>query len=215
MDLFKLLKTELGAPLPGRGYQLMMAPKHSREFPQPAAGYIDAAVALILQSSGDGIAECILIRRPDYDGPHSGQVSFPGGKADPADSSLYQTAVRETREEIGLGLLETEYAGCLTPLEIQISGFRIYPFVFYTSRSVDLQADPDEVRYLIHFNVSLLLDRSAVRTFRFKRGPYEFDAPFYAVGNEVVWGATSMILSEFAEILARIAKKNPGLSFPG
>jgi 8-oxo-dGTP pyrophosphatase MutT (NUDIX family) len=215
MNLPVLLKKALENPLPGPEYQLKMAPKHKFVFPSATDKVTNAAVSVILLAGENNLTECILIKRPEYDGHHSGQVSFPGGKADPVDVSLYATAVRETLEEIGLDLLKNEYLGELSPLDIQLSGFRVYPFVFSVNRKYDFRVCPDEVSYLIRFNIADLLDQSRLKTFRFTRGRYEFDAPFYDIGNEIVWGATAMILSEFAEILNRIDKKNPGLFFPG
>lgn len=211
MKFPEVLRKELSNPLPGKEYQLKLAPEHRPFKHDNSSPVIDAAVSLIIMGQKPGETEVLLIRRPEYNGHHSGQVSFPGGKRDKADTSLLSTAIRETHEEIGINLQDFEFLGELSSLDITLSGFRVHPFVFLLNRKLRFTLDSVEVRYLIRFPVVDLLDEKKIKTFRFSGDKYDFDAPCYSVEDEIVWGATSMILSEFAEILKRVIKKNPGL----
>lgn len=207
MDLSEALREELNNPLPGIEFQLMFAPGH-RQMPNPLKDSLtDAAVSLIILNFEVNEPEMLLIRRTEYDGPHSGQISLPGGKMDGTDNSLQDTAIRETREEIGVELNKKEYLGKLSLLDIPVSSFRVHPFVFILDRNIELDPDPNEVSYLIRFKIKDLLDNTNIKTHRFSFDKYDFEAPYFSIKNEIVWGATSMILSEFAEILKRIDKK--------
>lgn len=215
--LFKALQAELALPLPGRTYQLKLAADSRKTDQLKATGRTDhAAVSLIICVEEEKDPELVLIKRTEYPGPHSGQVSFPGGKKDAVDPSLLATAVRETKEEIGIGLDAAECIGRLTPLDIQVSGFRVHPFVFYIDRVLNFTPDPEEVDYTIRFPIGILLDETLIKTHTFQYGPICFEAPYFAIQDEIVWGATAMILAEFREILARMAKKDEGvLGIPG
>jgi 8-oxo-dGTP pyrophosphatase MutT (NUDIX family) len=211
MTFREALAEELKCPLPGREYQMKMAP----EGRMPGMTYgdtkKDAAVALILfENLVSKKNELVLIRRADYKGHHSGQVSFPGGKLDMSDSDLFITAIRESQEEIGIQLHMNDFMGKLTPLYIQVSGFLVQPYVFYLQEIPRLKADKEEVSYLIRCSIDSLLDDSLIKKMTIESAGNAKIAPYYAINGEVVWGATSMILAEFIEILRRIKIKNSG-----
>lgn len=209
--LSRALKEELNKPLPGKDFQTKLSPDHRRFDIEEPVKYTDAAVALIIWEAAPEKALMTLMKRTEYDGPHSGQVSFPGGKQDPGDKNLLDTAIRETREETGTDLLPEENLGKLSPLDIYVSGFRVHPFVFFTRRKLEFHPDSEEVSYLLQFPITDLLDESLIKQHLFKINGFEFEAPYFDICDEIVWGATSMILSEFKEILLRTDKKNPGL----
>lgn len=211
MELREALLEELAKPLPGITSQLKMSPEHRSFQHRSAENIIEAAVSLVILNTGQKKPQMVLIKRPEYEGHHSGQVSFPGGKMDSSDFSLLDCAIRETREETGLALDVSENLGKLTPLDIPVSGFRVTPFVFFVNRSVEFLPDTGEVEYLICFPLKILLDESIIRLHRFRHEEFEFEAPYFPIKNEIVWGATSMILAEFADILRNADKKNPGL----
>jgi 8-oxo-dGTP pyrophosphatase MutT (NUDIX family) len=211
-ELYDALKNET-LHLPGEKYQLKMSPEHRSLHFENSSEAMDASVALIILESPK--PEMLLIKRNEYEGVHSGQVSFPGGKKDPEDRTLLETAIRETHEEIGIHLKEEEYIGELSHLDIVVSGYRVHPFLFLVNRDYVLQPDENEVAYIIRFQIEELLSAQVVKTHLFTFKQYEFEAPYFDLSNEIVWGATSMILAEFREILLRISKKNPGLNQPG
>ncbi len=215
MNLEIQLKEELQNELPGTHFHQSMIPARPYPLILPENEVVQASVSIIMYLSGKKSYQFLLIKRTDYNGHHSGQVSLPGGKADITDSTLLHTAIRETNEEIGIRLSETSYLGKLTPLHIQVSGFLVTPFVFYISEPKNFTIDKNEVQYVIRSDISLLLTEDTLKTTRIKVKENEIQAPYFDIEGEVVWGATSMILAEFKEILRRIERKNPGIFRPG
>lgn len=143
----------------------------------------------------------VLTQRPDYDGVHAGQVSFPGGRHEPPES-LATTALRETHEEIGVLPSEVELMGQLTPLFVVPSNFEVHPFVgryIGVGRPV-FAPDQREVAALLEVPLETLLDPlTRVEESVKVRGGLLTRVPCFRVGEARVWGATAMILSEFLE----------------
>ena len=96
-----------------------------------------AAVLVLVAPGADGAAVVILTERATYEGMHSGEVSFPGGKVEPGDADLEMTALRESAEEVGLDprAAEVELLGRLAPLRIPVSRFSITPIVAIARRA--------------------------------------------------------------------------------
>jgi 8-oxo-dGTP pyrophosphatase MutT (NUDIX family) len=212
MELKKILSEELKNPLPGIEFHMKMLPEGRPLTVYGGNERKDAAVAILLcKINGKDQFELILIKRTEYDGHHSGQVSFPGGKADRTDSDLLHTAIRETFEEIGVHIKPADLIGTLTPLYIQVSKFMVYPFIFYQSNIPEFSLDTQEVQYIIHYNVAALFDDKLIQTTPLNIRESLINVPYYAIAGEIVWGATAMILSELVEVLRRIAIKNSGL----
>jgi 8-oxo-dGTP pyrophosphatase MutT (NUDIX family) len=211
MKFTDVLKVELSHALPGREAQLNMVPE-GRELILTPSEKRDAAVSIIINVFSDESAgEIIFIKRQAYNGPHSDQVSFPGGKPERNDNNLMETAIRECFEEIGLKLKIEKLVGILTPLYISVSKYMVYPYIFIYAQLPDFRTDPAEVSYLIRFPVRELLDEKLKQKTTLEIRDQKFQVPYYAIKNEIVWGATAMILAEFIEILKRIKIKNPGL----
>lgn len=164
----------------------------------------ESAVGIVLYPERE-ILRSILIQRPSYDGTHSDQIAFPGGKRDQADENLEFTARRECFEEINLPLHKGECLGGLTQVYIPVSSFVVQPYIFYVDELPALTPDSREVAEIIHFDVQQLLDEQILRTMdmRFKDGIVRKDVPYYAIENKVIWGATAMMLAEFRAILKR------------
>jgi 8-oxo-dGTP pyrophosphatase MutT (NUDIX family) len=210
MKLIEVLKEELLTPLPGRPAQHRMAPK-GRLFPEDPIIKRNAAVIILINYHKNCEKEIIFIKRPEYNGHHSGQVSFPGGKEESVDSDLLDTSMRECFEEIGIKLTIANYVGKLTPLYIPISQFMVFPYVFFKDFSASYKMDKEEVSYIIQFPIKLLFDKNLIKETSLNIMGQVYPAPYYFINNEIVWGATAMILSEFIEILQRIEAKNPGI----
>lgn len=143
----------------------------------------------------------VLTKRQVYEGNHSGQVSFPGGKVEPEDISLVSTALREAEEEIGINRNEIEILGSLTPLYIPVSGIVVFPSVGYINYKPDFNPDPHEVDYLIEFPLHLLFESVTKDSEMYESGNRKGIVPFFNISGNHVWGATAMILSELIEIL--------------
>ena len=205
MDIFSSIKKELNHNLPGIEFQKKLLPE-GRDIQVTEKVKKDAAVAIIIFFN-DISTEILFIKRTTYDGPHSGQVSFPGGKQEDTDKDLYETVTRECFEEIGITLKPSNCLGKLSPVFIPVSGFMVYPFVFIHPISDKINFNPycQEVEYLIFFNVYELMNNDLIKSTKIKiDDSYTLKTPYYAIKKEIVWGATAMILSEFIEILRRV-----------
>lgn len=193
--------------LPGLEAQIKMAPVFRSEELKLHTNRklaIKSSV-LILLFSEDGILKTCLIQRPKYDGIHSGQIGFPGGKAEPDDFSYIHTALREAKEEIGVdpGIY---ILGSLTELFIPPSNFIVKPVVAYSGIKPKFIIDSYEVEELIIVKIDDLLRPDIVKPGSFVVDENKtIEAPCYHInGNKRIWGATAMILSELITVLKSI-----------
>jgi len=194
-------RAALSGELPGEPAQQIMAPQFRGSFHHEGEP-VRAGVMILLYPLHDELAMA-LIKRNEYDGPHSAQVGFPGGAFESGDADMVETALRETREELGMKE-EVVILGQLTRLLIQVSNFLVFPVVGWTHTRPEFQPDPTEVQYLIETPVRILLDpgnRDHETIFRHGRA---IETPFYRVGEDKIWGATAMILSEFLQLVSRL-----------
>jgi 8-oxo-dGTP pyrophosphatase MutT (NUDIX family) len=141
-------------------------------------------------------------------GSHKGQISFPGGRVDLDDASPAHTAVREACEEIGVCTDELRILGALTPLYIPPSDYTIYPFVAYLPHRPQFTAHPGEVAELLELPVSYLQDDRHVLVEDWTIRDEPRRVPFFHVHGHRVWGATAMVLAEFAEVI-QAAQQSP------
>lgn len=161
------------------------------------------AVLILLYAQNNGIFFPLTLRNR-YKGIHSDQVSLPGGRAEIKDTSLEQTAVRETEEEIGIQQDKIKIIGRLTDLYIPPSNFHVHPFVGYLEEQPKMKKDDFEVAELFSCGIDTLLNENIVgETKIIGANGLRIKTPFYNIENKVVWGATAMILSELKAILKR------------
>jgi 8-oxo-dGTP pyrophosphatase MutT (NUDIX family) len=192
-------RERLEEPLPGEKAQQMMAPafRGTVYTVEPA---VPAAVLVLFYPSGQ--ETCLaFIKRNAYDGPHSAQVSFPGGSRELQDRSLEETALRETREELGIRE-KIEILGALTPLHIPVSNYLVHPFVGLMGQAPVFRPDPAEVQYVIEATLTGLQDPLQRGSAREIRQGVSMEVPYYMVGKEKIWGATAMMLSEVLQLAA-------------
>lgn len=198
------LEKRLSQPLPGIEAQLKMASRFRLPIDMERYDLSKAkkgAVLILLYPFEDKI-NTVLTLRPSYEGVHSGQVSFPGGKLDPADESLAAAALREAEEEVGLNRNEIKLIGNLSNLYIPPSNFLVSPFVGTMDKKPVLTKNEREVEKIIEVPITYFLDETIKG--RKLITPYEnisFEAPFYDVEGNTIWGATAMMLSEMMEVI--------------
>jgi len=166
--------------------------------------YRKSAVGVILYPH-EGTLKSVLIQRPNYDGTHGNQVSFPGGKMDPNDIDLEFTARRECFEEVNLPVDVGTTIGTLSDVYIPVSKFLVQPYILTLEEAPILSPDEREVESIIHFDIFQLLKDSILKTtdINLKKGFVRKDVPYFDINGHIVWGATAMMLSEFKEILRR------------
>jgi 8-oxo-dGTP pyrophosphatase MutT (NUDIX family) len=145
---------------------------------------------------------------------HKGQISLPGGLQEVGDASLADTALRETQEEIGIGPSHIRLLGRLTPVYVASSNSNVYPYVGFYSTAPDFSPNPDEVTEIIEMSFDTLLDPThREEEYRQIRGR-RVKVPFIWLGEHKIWGATAMILGEFATILSSTPELVPTPNHP-
>lgn len=205
MDPFILissLEAALTGPLPGIAAHNRMSPSHRRTV---STRYVrkDGGVLILLYPSG-GSLFTVFMKRTEYEGAHSGQISFPGGIREAHDPSMTATALREAEEETGIIGACVRILGALTPLHIPVSNILVYPAVGYVSARPDFRIDKEEVQFLIEASLDTLMDPSIIKSHKMIIQEKEMDVPYFDIQGHVVWGATAMILGELLEVLKSV-----------
>ena len=162
--------------------------------------YKSASVALIIYPDENEIARLVLIQRNKYEGVHSGQISFPGGKYEKSDKSFMETALRETREEIGVYTNSFITIQELSNIYIPPSNFMVYPFLFLSNSNLDFSINKKEVKDLITPTVDQIL------SFEILNGEFGINKtinPYFDFQSKRIWGATAMILKELIDLLVK------------
>lgn len=167
--------------------------------------YKESAVSVILFDKKQK-AEIVLIKRQTYEGKHSGQIAFPGGKKEKHDSDLKQTSIRECKEEIGIDLLSEMYLGKLTPVYIPISNFYVEPHVFYLqTERLNFKLDRFEVEEIFSIKMLDLLNPANQTTEQISiMTEFKKDIPCFKINNKIIWGATALMLNELKEIVLKL-----------
>jgi 8-oxo-dGTP pyrophosphatase MutT (NUDIX family) len=138
-----------------------------------------------------------LIKRSEYKGVHSGQISFPGGKQEEEDSSIWNTAVRECNEELGTSLTQKKPLISLTPTYIPPSNFLVSPFVLATADYPNFKPNKREVAKHLELPLEHLI-RFKIEERVLTDGPAAgIRVPCFVYDKHIIWGATAMILFEF------------------
>jgi len=162
-----------------------------------------AAVLVLVHPGRDGDARIVLTERPSYDGHHSGEVSFPGGKAEPGDVDEAATALREAAEEIGLDPVAggVRIVGRLDVVFIPVSDFRIVPIVAIADRPPVLVPSPSEVARILTPPVDAFLPDAPIEMVERTIGDWPIRYGGFRIDGLHVWGATARILGQLGAIL--------------
>lgn len=199
------LKHKLQQPLPGRNSQLKMAPRHRVEELSSLTNISlarNSAVLILLFPENEKL-KTVFIQRSIYEGIHSGQISFPGGKYEPTDKDFKETALRETREEIGVDPYTIEILAQLTDFYIPLSNFLVKVFVGYSSQQPVFIPDQKEVQSIFKVDIDDFYDSQNIseKEFYSTSRKTSLFAPCYLVNGMEIWGATAMMLSELLDVL--------------
>lgn len=161
-----------------------------------------AAVAIILVPQPDAL---LLIRRAHREGdPWSGHIALPGGRAEPADTDLVETATRETSEEVGVSLLREHLLGALSdvaPRTPTLPPIAVRPYVFRLPARPALRLNP-EVAAAEWIELAVLQDPAIRQDVTIQVSDAARRFPAFVTPHGVVWGMTERILSLLLEQLA-------------
>ncbi len=167
-----------------------------------------AGVLVLIVPGEDGAARVVLTERPTYDGLHSGEVSFPGGKVEPGDADIVATALREAHEEIGLdgSAAGVRVVGRLDEVWIPVSRFALVPIVAIAKRRPTFAASPVEVVRILEPPLATFLPGAPIRMVErtIRDWPLRYGA--YPLRSEdgaelLVWGATARILGQLGALV--------------
>ncbi len=204
-DFAARLKKEILKGLPGTDVQWQMASsdRFVKNFPRIPGKDVRIAAVLILLYPDSESVHTVLMQRPDYNGVHGGQISFPGGKEEPGDENVIQTALREAYEETGLDPVKLDVIGTLTPLFIPVSNMIVTPVIGWLNEKPSFNHKPEEVLFLIDVDLKKLLDPSIVKLKPFEIRGEMLEVKYFDYDTNTIWGATAMILHELLIIIRR------------
>lgn len=204
--LAEKLQERLHMPLPGKqAHEPLRAVSAAGPFPDfkhkspPKPGSV-----LILLFEDQGEILFPLTRRNEYAGAHSGQVSFPGGKAEPGETPQ-ETALREAEEEIGVAASSIQVVGTLSEFFVIPSNFMVTPVIGIMAAPPSFTPDPKEVSKILLPSLNQILPETAITTKEIlAAGRYPMIAPHFDIEGHVVWGATAMMLNEFRMVVREV-----------
>ncbi len=200
-DFIAVLRSKMvSSRLPGMKAQLKMAPAGRKSELSTVAENPRESAVLISFFPKNNQPHLVMIKRAVDKSVHSGQVSFPGGKAEKSDPSLKHTALREAEEEVGITPSKVEVLGKLSDLYIPPSNFSVTPFVGFLTKEPDFVTNGEVDRLLI-INWNHLTNPANTSLQRLQHRTGSIEAPCYLINGDVIWGASAMILAELIEVI--------------
>ena len=202
MNLKENISNALRNRLPGRASHLKMLPpgRSLNFFPGEEKSIRKSSVLFLLFRESEELYT-ILIRRPAHMKHHPGQIGLPGGRMEPSDRNVAETALRETHEELGIDPSLIEILGNLSELFISVSRFLIYPVVGWTGQRPEYTVNTHEVEKVIFLPLKHLILRPFSDVTNVETSSGILKVPCIKYDGEIIWGATAMILSEFTDLL--------------
>ena len=196
-------------PLPAEVSQFKMAPPFRKELLEHNKSQIknakQAGVLALFYADLNNMTTLVLILRKTYNGVHSAQVAFPGGKLEDFDNSLKDAAIRETFEEVGVPINSIEIVKTLSRVYIPPSNFYVQPFIGICNATPSFIKQEDEVESIIEVSLQHFLDENIVIKKTVKTSyNVEVEVPAYKINGHIVWGATAMMLSEIKDLLKQL-----------
>jgi 8-oxo-dGTP pyrophosphatase MutT (NUDIX family) len=170
-----------------------------RVYQYAEVSYREAAI-LIPFFFKDNIPHLLFTKRTEKVEHHKGQISFPGGMLDKKDKDLKTTALRETFEEVGIHERDITLLG-RTDQFLTNTNFMVTPYVGYYTHPYIYKVNTDEIAHLIEVPLPHLLKPEIFEVKKWEREGILWDVHFYYYNNEVIWGVTGFLLSNFLSIV--------------
>ena len=210
-EFLKHLPKLIDADLPAFESHLKMAPLERLESLKNSnisdKNPRNAAVMMLFYPKNNN-THLVLIVRNSYEGVHSAQIAFPGGKYELDDENFAVTALRETHEEVGIQPDKIEIVKAFTELYIPPSNFMVYPFLGISKEELVFIPQPSEVANIIELPLSVFLDDAlVVETILSTSYADNITIPAFKIDGHVVWGATAMMMSELKDVVKRVLSK--------
>lgn len=200
-NLISILNNFDEIDLPGEVAHIEIAPYRSKRINKPQNNPKYAAVLIHLYPIKNE-TYFTLIKRTTYDGAHSGQIALPGGKVEQGDLNSTETALREAKEETNITSKNLKIIGELTNIYIPPSNFYVTPILALNYAKPDYILEKNEVETILEVKLSELLDSKNILNTDVKLGNGKIlNTPSFKLVNEIVWGATAMILNELKLII--------------
>ena len=164
-----------------------------------------AGVMALFYPNTYGETYLVLILRRTYKGVHSAQVGFPGGKYESEDKNLMETALRETKEEVGVPQSMMTVIKTMSPVYIPPSNFMVHPYIAVSERTPIFVKQDDEVEAIIEVKLADFLNETNIITTKVPTSfDVEIDVPAFKLNDHIVWGATAMMLNELKDLLKQV-----------
>ncbi|MDQ3142238.1 MAG: CoA pyrophosphatase [Bacteroidota bacterium] len=195
------------ASLPGIDAHRRMAPLPDRLSEKYSSDVRKAGVMILLYEM-DGSWFFPLIQRSSHNSndPHSGQISFPGGRFDEEDENIRQTSLRETEEEIGVPSSEIKILTPLSKLYIPVSKNLVFPFIGFYSSIPEFRKMDSEVEMIWPCNLDVLInENNRIRKVLKTSYSDSIEVPGFQFEDFFIWGATAMILEEFIHVVEQLS----------
>lgn len=195
----KKIEELLKRPLPGANSHIKMLPlgrKLNAETEEIKKAKHSGVMLLLFIQNNE--LHALLIKRPSHMKHHAGQVALPGGRIEPGETVI-DTALRETWEEVGIEASSIQILGSLSDLYVQVSRFLIHPFVGWIDSVENLKINKNEVDKLIFFPINRMSYEIEYALIETVTG--SVNVPCFKFADDIIWGATSMILMEFFDLL--------------
>ena len=198
-DLSEKGTPKIGTPAPPNRKEVLSNPRLKKSVYNPAA----VLICCYPNAKGDYLFP--IIKRQDYFGVHANQMGLPGGKPTQQDNSLWQTALRECDEELGINSSKIIRVGTLSDVLIPPSQFRVTPFVAQLDFEPNIVLDNREIAKFYQLSLKELVGLGITHK-KMILDKKELQVPGFEFESEFIWGATAMMLYEFKEILKHLIK---------
>jgi 8-oxo-dGTP pyrophosphatase MutT (NUDIX family) len=197
------LQRKLRQPLPGPEAQLKMAHATRWLYQGIPEGAKQAAVLAALFQKNSAWHVVLIERNRNDNDRHGGQISFPGGKFEPGDENLLNTAVREAEEEVGILRNQVKILGALSDLYIPVSNFQVHPFVGWLESPPEFRIQEKEVDGVLEVPLAHFLTPGVRRATDIRVSTHLTmkNVPYFDVDGKILWGATAMIINELMEVI--------------
>ena len=202
-QFLRLTKEIEKAPLGGLDSQFKLAPKLRLKYSLEkikASQPKEAAVLALFYPDDNNSTRFLLTQRANYNGTHSAQISFPGGKIEEGDNSKMQTALREAEEEVGIDVNSVSVFKEMTDVYIPPSNFLATPFLGFSKKKPEFTTN-HEVSKLIEIPLNELLNDDNIKEFPMQTSYMgKTNVPCFYFDKHIVWGATAMMLAEIRDL---------------